>query len=372
MAWPNVGVNQLNQQQGETTEVERVALFVGRGMVNTGKTLPVNSQSDLDVLLGEADSDLKRLLSAARDNAGQNWWAFVRVLADAEKWTDAVQDAQQVASVEGVVLCDAIAEKAVINEAATLRSTLIAKYGRWVWFILAVQSMQTDEAQADYLARLSALQDGVSEKAVCLVPVLWGNEPGVLAGRLCNRAVTIADSPARVKTGPLVSMGSDALPVDGDGVALQLATLQALEAQRFSVPMWYADYDGYYWSDCRTLDAEGGDYQALETVRIVDKVARRVRLLAIAKIADRALNSSPGSIAANQLYFARPLREMSKSSEINGVQFPGEVKSPKDGDVTIVWQTRKKVEVYVVIRPYEMPLEITINLMLDASLEGGA
>ncbi|GEC67515.1 hypothetical protein RTE01_21500 [Raoultella terrigena] len=38
--------------------------------------------------------------------------------------------------------------------------------------------------------------------------------------------------------------------------------------------------------------------------------------------------------------------------------------------MTIVWKTRKKVEVYVVIRPYEMPLEITINLMLDASLEG--
>lgn len=330
MAWPNVGVNQLNQQQGETTEVERVLLFVGRGTVNTGKTLPVNSQSDLDVLLGEADSDLKRQLAAARDNAGQNWWAFVRVLGEDGKWTDAVQDAQQVASVEGVVLCDAVSEKAVINEAIALRSNLIAKYGRWVWFILAVQAMKADEAQADYLERLTALQAGIAEKAVCLVPV------------------------------------------DGDGVSLQLATLQALEAQRFSVPMWYADYDGYYWSDCRTLDAEGGDYQALEMVRIVDKVARRVRLLAIAKIADRALNSAPGSIAANQLYFARPLREMSKSSEINGVQFPGEVKSPKDGDVTIVWKTRKKVEVYVVIRPYEMPLEITINMMLDASLEGAA
>lgn len=368
MSWPNVGVNQLNQQQGETSEVERVLLFVGRGTVNTGKTLAVNSQSDLDVLLGEADSDLKRQLAAARDNAGQNWWAFARPLGE-ELWTDAVMAAQQVASVEGVVLCDAVSEKAPINQAITLRSNLIAKFGRWVWFILAVQGMQADESQADYLVRLSTLQETVSEKAVCLVPVLWGNEPGVLAGRLCNRAVTIADSPARVKTGPLISMGSDDVPVDGDGVPLQLATLQALEAQRYSVPMWYADYDGYYWSDCRTLDAEGGDYQALETVRIVDKVARRVRLLAIAKIADRSLNSTPGSITAHQLYFAAPLREMSKSAEINGIQFPGEVKSPKDGDVVIVWKTRKKVEIYVVIRPFEMPLEITINLMLDASLE---
>ncbi|MDI8746242.1 DUF2586 family protein, partial [Salmonella enterica subsp. enterica serovar Montevideo] len=42
------------------------------------------------------------------------------------------------------------------------------------------------------------------------------------------------------------------------------------------------------WADGRTLDVEGGDYQSIETLRIVDKAARRVRLLAIGKIADRS------------------------------------------------------------------------------------
>ncbi len=92
---------------------------------------------------------------------------------------------------------------------------------------------------------MATLQDGIAEKAVQLVPRLWGNEPGVLAGRLCSRAVTIADSPARVKTGALMNLGSDDMPVDGTGEVLELATLQALEAQRFSVPMWYPDYDGF-------------------------------------------------------------------------------------------------------------------------------
>ena len=41
-----------------------------------------------------------------------------------------------------------------------------------------------------------------------------------------------------------------------------LATLQTLEQNRYSVPMWYPDYDGTYWADGRTLDAEGGDYQS--------------------------------------------------------------------------------------------------------------
>lgn len=376
MTWPTVTVNQVNQLLGETTEVERTLLFIGSGTVNVGKTLAVNAQSDFDELLGADDSPLKSDVMAAQANAGQNWWAFIHVLADEEAqesaWVDAVMAAQLVCSVEGVVLCDDIISKTQINQAATLRANLIAKYGRWVWFILAVQGMQEDESQADYLARLATIQDGAAEKAVQLVPRIWGNEPGVLAGRLCSRAVTIADSPARVKTGALVGLGSDELPLDGAGRTVEVATLQALEAKRFSVPMWYPDYAGFYWSDGRTLDVEGGDYQTIETVRIVDKAARRVRLLAIAKIADRSLNSTPGSIAAHQTYFSKPLREMSTAANINGVSFPGEVKPPQDGDVSIVWKTTKAVDIYIVVRIYETPLTITISLLLDASLENAA
>ncbi|EMW0834324.1 DUF2586 family protein [Enterobacter roggenkampii] len=375
MTWPNVTVNQINQLLGETNEVERAVLFIGTGTKNTGKTLAVNTQSDFDALLGEADSQLKSDVLAAVSNAGQNWWGFVHVLAadsEPDSWVKAVLAAQVSCSVEGVVLSNDISTKAEVNQAIKLRADLIAKYGRWVWFILATQGMQDEEGQADYLTRMSSLQSGIAEKAVQLVPRLWGNEPGVLAGRLCSRAVTVADSPARVKTGALVSLGSDELPLDGTGAVLELATLQALEAQRFSVPMWYPDYDGFYWSDGRTLDVEGGDYQSIETLRVADKAARRVRLLAIGKIADRSLNSTPGSIAAHQTLFAKPLREMSTAANINGVSFPGEVKPPQDGDVTIVWKNKKAVEIYLVVRTWEVPLQITISLLLDASLEAAA
>lgn len=375
MTWPNVGVNQLNQLQGETNEVERCVLFVGKGAVNVGKTLAVNTQSDFDKLLGEADSPLKSDVLAAMKNAGQNWWGFIHVLAadaEADAWVKAVKDAQVSCSVEGVVLSDDTATKTVINQAAALRAELIAKFGRWTWFILAVQGMQEDESQADYLTRLSTLQSGIAEKAVQLTPRLFGHEPGVLAGRLCTRAVTIADSPARVQTGALLDMGSDELPLDGAGEVLELATLQALEMQRYSVPMWYPDYDGYYWADGRTLDVEGGDYQSIETLRIADKAARRIRLLAIGKIGDRSLNSTPGSIEAHQSLFMKPLREMSTAARINGVAFPGEVKAPQDGDVTIVWKNKKTVDIYIVVRTYEVPLQITINLLLDSSLEASA
>ncbi|MDR6297031.1 DUF2586 domain-containing protein [Pantoea dispersa] len=372
MSWPTVTINQLNQLQGETKDIERVVLFVGTGATNAGKTLAVNTQTDFDTQLGAADTVLKSQVKAALDNAGQNWSAYVHVLAeDAEVsgWVDAVLQAQRVASVEGVVLCVDIDEKAVINAAATLRNTLLSKYGRWVWFMLSVGGPAGEESWADYLTRLSTLQSGISASAVQLVPRLWGNEPGVLAGRLCNRSVTIADSPARVKTGALSSMGRDELPEDGTGAVLDLATLQALEKLRYSVPMWYPDYDGLYWADGRTLDVEGGDYQVIEYLRIADKIARRVRLLAIARIADRAMNSTPGSIAATEQNFAKPLREMSQSSQINGIRFPGEVKTPRDGDVSVSWKTATKVEIYIVMRPVESPKEITVGLVLDTSLD---
>ncbi|WP_198148790.1 DUF2586 domain-containing protein [Xenorhabdus hominickii] len=374
MMWPHVQVNQVNQLQGETKEIERVLLFVGAGKTNVGKTIAVNTQTDFDAVLGTAHTALKRHVRAAMANAGQNWSGYVHILpelADERTFVEAIIAAQTIASVEGYVLTVG-ATKEIIKAAQTLRANTIAKFGRWQWAILAVDGPQSKEPWADYVTRLAELQKGEAVSSVQLVPCLWGNEAGVLAGRLCNRAVTVADSPARVQTGPLLDLGASDFPKDGTGKSIDLATLQALEKLRFSVPMWYPDYDGLYWSDGRTLDVEGGDYQSIENLRVVDKVARRVRLQAIAKIADRSLNSTPGSTATHQAYFARTLREMSRSTEINGVTFPGEVKSPKDGDVVITWRNKNTVEIYITIRTYECPKGISVSLLLDSRLEKSA
>ncbi|WP_350307134.1 DUF2586 domain-containing protein [Photorhabdus viridis] len=371
MMWPHVQVNQVNQLQGETREIERVLLFVGTGKINVGKTIAVNTQTDFDSVLGAAQTVLKRHVLAAMANAGQNWSGYIHVLSESEDelaFVEAVTSAQRIVSIEGYTLTVG-ATKAIIKAAQTLRANTMAKFGRWQWAILAVDGTQAKETWADYVTRLAELQKGEAVASVQLVPCLWGNEAGVLAGRLCNRAVTVADSPARVQTGALMDLGSTDFPKDGTGQPIDLATLQALEKLRFSVPMWYPDYDGMYWSDGRTLDVEGGDYQSIENLRVVDKVARRVRLQAIAKIADRSLNSTPGSVATHQAYFARTLREMSRSTEINGVTFPGEVKSPKDGDVVITWRNKNTVEIYITVRTYECPKGISVSLLLDSSLE---
>ncbi|MGE6294215.1 DUF2586 domain-containing protein [Aeromonas media] len=371
--WPYVQINNLNQMQGPVTEVERHLLFIGSAPSNTGKLLSINTQSDFDTLLGEADSELKANLLAARDNAGQNWTAAAYVLPANGDWLEAVRTAQQTQSFEGVLVLGQEWDEADINAAHALNQELIAKWGRWQFMLLAVAGIvSTAEGGQDwseYEAELAALQSDIAASSVSLIPQLWPNLAGAYAGRLCNRAVSIADSPCRVKTGALVGLG--AKPVDKDKIPLPLATLQTLEQNRFSVPMWYPDYDGVYWADGRTLDAEGGDYQVIENLRVAYKVARRMRLRAIARIGDRSFNSTPGSTAAAIMYFGKDLREMARATTINGQPFPGDIASPQDGDISIQWLAKNLVSVYVVVRTVDCPKGITVNIMLDLSLNNG-
>lgn len=383
MTFPQVVINQLNTRQGGKRDIARTLLMVGEHTTIIPPT-PVTAQTDLDTLLGTDASPLRNNLQAFLDNAGQSamiWLATLQKTQPAGKaqtaqsdavagtWIDVVRTAQATVSAEGVVVVLNDATTDDINKAQQLREELINKYQRWTWFILAVRGCGTGEKWAEYVTAMTALQKGIAAYAVQLTPMLFGNEPGLLAGRLCNPSVTIADSPARVATGALVNMGRNDKPQDSDKRELDIATIKALNMARFSVPTWYPDYEGYYWADGVTLDVDGGDYQAIEYLRVADEMARQVRLLAISKIADRSLNSTPVSIAAHQQLFAKPMRDGAKSLKINGTVFPGLCMSPRDGDVQITWPEKDKVQIAIVVRPYNCPKEITISIMLDESGE---
>ncbi|EBB1063597.1 DUF2586 family protein [Salmonella enterica] len=374
MTFPQVTINQLNTRSGGKRDIARTLLMVGENAKAIPPT-PVTAQTDLDALLGAKDSPLRSNLQAFLDNAGQNamiWLATAQTPQPAgqtKTWADVVMDAQSTVSAEGVVVVRPDATADDINRAQQLREELNNKYQRWTWFILAVRGCGTGEKWAEYVTAMTTLQKGIAAYAVQLAPMLFGNEPGMLAGRLCNPSVTIADSPARVATGALVNMGRSDKPQDSDKRELDIATIKALNRARFSVPTWYPDYEGYYWADGVTLDVDGGDYQAIEYLRVADEMARQVRLLAIPKIADRSLNSTPASVAAHQQLFARPMRDGAKSLKINGTVFPGLCMSPRDGDVQITWPEKDKVQIAIVVRPYNCPKEITISIMLDESGE---
>jgi hypothetical protein len=233
-------------------------------------------------------------------------------------------------------------------------------------FVMAsTAGITAEQTWSEYLAEQKKITKDLAAPRVLVVPQLHGNDLGVLAGRLANAAVSIADSPMRVATGAVLALGS--VPKDKEGVPLPSAIRSELDKARFSVSQTYSDYPGVFWGDGNMLDAPASDFQVVEYLRLADKAARQVRPLLILRVADRRLNNSANSMAAAISAFMKPLRVMAKSTTFAGQVFPGEIESPKDGDIQLVWHTKTKVEAYIKIKPLNCPKDLTANIALDLS-----
>ncbi|MGH1374404.1 MAG: DUF2586 domain-containing protein [Cellvibrionaceae bacterium] len=366
MAQGKVTVNNQNLGQGTFNEVERVALFIGLGGTGTGTVLAIDTQTDLDVVLGSADSEIKTNVAAAKANGGENWLCYALPCAADYDLVAEVVIAMDSVSPEFVVVCTPATESQDLNDDYLLAEQLRTQFARRVIVLRATPGIDPGtQTWAQYQVAQIAIVDGVKADRVGAVPQLHGNDLGVLVGRLCNRSFSIADSPMRVKSDTVLGLG--AVPVDSEGVSLPSAILTALDANRLSCKQEYIDFDGTYWGDCNLLDAEGGDYQVVENLRVVDKAARAVRILAIRRVADRSFNDSPESTASTKTYFSRPLREMSHSTTFAGSHFPGDIRPPEADAVAIVWKGLTVVDVYIKVQPWNSPKTITANLVLDLS-----
>ncbi|WP_067522421.1 DUF2586 domain-containing protein [Endozoicomonas ascidiicola] len=376
MSLGSVIVNNQNLMQGSPTEIERLYLFVGvlaAGLAdsNLGKVHAIAAQTDLDALLGEDDSTLKTQVNAARENGGQNWFAYALPLADSADQLEAVDSAIAEVSVEGVVMCDPVDQKSDFETMHAKAESMIGKYQRRVHFLACYPAIDstpsTGQSWSEYASAANAATDGVAADRVCAVAMLYPEFIGALAGRLANKSVTVADSPMRTATGSLIGSYAER-PKDKDGQPLTKAVLTQLHNEgRYCVPTWYEDYDGTYTSDGSMLAPVTSDYSVIENLRLADKAARRIYFLLVAKVADRKLNSTPKSEAQHITYFGKPLREMSHSTTVGGITFPGEIKTPQAGDIVISWPTRTKVQVYFKLRPYEIAKELEGNILLDLS-----
>ncbi len=369
MATGKVEVNNLNLGQGGIPEIERHLIYIGRTdkAELQGKVTRVNNMTNLDEVV--ADDALGANVKAAQLNGKQNWTGAIFGLADGETWQEAVDIANRTDSFEGICIVDVVTDKTEFTTMQDKATELTSKLGRWVFFLAACPGItpEGDGAQtwADYETAMLALVKDVAANMVTPVPQLNGNNVGVLGGRLCDRAVTVADSPMRVATGSLLGLGD--MPVDSADNPLEMSTVSALASARYSLPQWYADMEGIYWTDATTLEAKGGDYQYLEYVRPTHKLNRRVRIKAIRRIADRILNSTPPSIELNRTYFSKDMRDMSKTTEIGGIPFPGEIMPPRDEDVSIQWMSKTKVNIGLMVRPHNCPKHIVVNIGLDLS-----
>ncbi|EGQ8300080.1 DUF2586 family protein [Vibrio parahaemolyticus] len=369
MATGKVEVNNLNLGQGGIPEIERHLIYIGRTdkAELQGKVTRVNNMTNLDDVV--ADDALGANVKAAQLNGKQNWTGAIFGLAADATWQEAVDIANRTDSFEGVCIVDVVTDKADFTAMQDKATELTSKLGRWVFFLAACPGITAEgegaQTWSDYETAMLTLVKDVAANLVTPVPLLNGNNVGVLGGRLCDRAVTVADSPMRVATGSLLGLGE--MPVDRAGKPLEMSTIAALAEARYSLPQWYADMEGIYWTDGSTLEAKGGDYQFLEYVRPVHKLNRRVRIKAIRRIADRILNSTPPSIELNRTYFSKDMRDMSKTTEIGGIQFPGEIMPPRDEDVSIQWMTKTKVNIGLMVRPHNCPKHIVVNIGLDLS-----
>ena len=371
MSLGSVSVNNLDLGQGTPTSVECLDLFTGvvTGATEVDTVQPINMSTDLDDLLGIAPSNLKRQVEAAVVNGGQNWFGYILPLSDDADLMDSVDDAVSQVSVESVVCCDPVTAKTELEDMHAKAEEMIGKYQRRTFFQAAFRQIdlgeETPETWAEYITAANDVTADVAADRVMCAPLLYPDFLGTLAGRLANKEVSVADSPMRTATGSLIGHYADR-PVDTNGRALDKSILLDLhDTGRFTVPTWYEDYDGTYTSDGYTLAPETSDYRIIENLRVTDKAARRIYLLAVARVANRLLNSSPQSIAYNTSYFMTPLREMGHSTTINGIPFPGDIEPPKAGDIVIEWPTKYSVEIWFTLRPTNAPKEITANISLD-------
>lgn len=366
MALGKVSVNNLNLGQGAVTEIERYFLFIGTSAKNVGQLLALNTDSDLDGALGIPASDLKTQITAARLNGGDRWACLAAPIAADGEWSVALEKAQQQGfSVESVVITKSVTAGAQLSAMHDAAVALNNTFGRRAFVMAASAGITAQQTWAEYLLEQKAITTGLAAPRVLVVPQLHGNDLGVLAGRLANAAVSIADSPMRVASGALLGLGP--VPVDKEGVPLPSAIRAELDTARFSVSQTYPDYPGVFWGDGNMLDAPASDFQVVEYLRLADKAARQVRPLLIRRVADRRLNNSPNSMAAAVSTFMKPLRQMAKSTTFAGQVFPGEIESPQDGDIVLVWHSKTKVEIYIKIRPLNCPKDLTANIALDLS-----
>ncbi|NWB99079.1 DUF2586 family protein [Pseudomonas gingeri] len=366
MALGKVSVNNLNLGQGAVTEIERYFLFIGPGPKNTGKLIPLNTDSDLDAQLGIPASDLKTQVTAARLNGGDRWAALAAPIGVEGDWRAALETSQQQGfSVEAVVITKPVLKADELSAMHDAAIELNNVYGRRVFVMAATSSPTPLQTWAEYLLDQKSITADLAAPRVLVVPQLHGNDLGVLAGRLANAAVSVADSPMRVATGAVLGLGP--VPVDMEGIPLPSSIRAELDKSRFSVSQTYADYPGIYWGDGNMLDTPGSDYLVIEYLRLADKASRLIRPLLIRRVADRRLNNTPNSMAVNINALTAPLRRMAKSVKFAGEVFPGEIESPKDGDIVLVWKSKTAVEAYIKLRPLNCPKDLTANIALDLS-----
>jgi len=377
MAIGQTTLSQQNTNSGSITGVENTVLIIGLNDENSADAVTdsaafrlhtIGQDTDLDGILGAADSTLKATIEAAKLNAGPLFTAYVVPLYTGgyDDWYTALETALEAPhdiEPELVFLTDVTASADI----DTLQAACVAaelEFAKYLTIHAPTPAIDpATQSWDEWLTATKAINNDEVADRVYLIPVTHEQNVGVILGRLVNENTSIADTPMRVQSGVVLGLGD--APADKNGNPLTMAHLKELANNRFSVPQWYTGKPGIFWADHTSLDAPGGDFTVIENRRVIDYLSRRLRLQMINKIGDRSLNSSESSTAYHASYFGKTLKDATKGSTIAGNAVPGLIKKPDDGDIVITWQTTKAVELSFLAAPVDCPKKITGYIALD-------
>ena len=369
MSQPKVNVNNLNLSQVPAEGNDKIVMFVFQGEdghANLDQVVAINSQSDLKDVISENDTLAYRNVYAAQIAGGQEWNAFVLGVTDVDDagMVDTMTDYMKLYQPEGICLMgvdlDWDSANSISGFVTIIQTMLLGLHNSDAidaFCILELPDKPVADTWAVFTAKATTELDNLVAANILAVPAFHKTNAGVLAGRLCSGLASIADSPRRTKTGSILGLE---LPQEG----LDSATLESLSNIRLGVPNTFANYDGQYWGNGRTLDGATGDFQEIEHLRPLWKAAKKVRAIGIASIGDRTFNNSPESIEAHKNLFKKPLKDMSKP-----MPDVGEIRPPKSDAVDIIWDGLKKANVYLKVQPWNSAEVITFNFSLDLSAD---
>jgi len=348
---------------GAFPAIEGVGLFIGKGSAGLGAVTAVGTDSDIATLFGAGN--LASTLEIARANGGSGWQAHAIAHNDVQSWADVIGPALEACNPEFIVVCTPVASGTELSDMQARAATLLGQ-ARRVFFLAAWRGIDNtpvtgDLSWADYLTAAQAITTGLAAQRVLVTPLIFGGELGALAGRLALFArEKISRSPMRVRNGAIASPGTRPVAGNNANEPLTLATQEALDGNRFTVFQWYEGREGVYFADGNTLEATGGDFPVIEWLRVTDKAARRVRLVAINAIADDEVENTPAGNAGFATRLAAPLRQMVALQELQPLA--------KDA-ITVSWTGLNTVAIRMKVRPPSAPKDIQVSITLDVSNE---
>ena len=210
------------------------------GLPATGHGLPVGSQVTIagttnydGTVAIEPETTVDEIVITAT-YAAETIGAGATATVD-EDWQDVIDLALPGCDPEFIVVSKPITAGTALTDLQTRAVALLVLYRRM--FIIAAWRGYLPGTDADwsaYLTASNAITTGIDAARVLVVPQVFGNELGALAGRvqkvLDEPTPRISRSPMRVESGSVVSPGTAKESIKDDtGQALQLSTLETLD-----------------------------------------------------------------------------------------------------------------------------------------------